>query len=151
VVSRARASPCCPAKAPDAASEVPAFVGLIEGGGKLLGGQTVCKLGWGIPSALARHVVASPWFSSLWKDRPFGQSRHGYCLEPGCGIVKAAGLHGGAGQLARKEATVAGQKPATDGISKVPKVKPVQNAGYAGPQSKTCIECEQSKRVGDFE
>jgi hypothetical protein len=144
VVSRARASPCCSAKAPDAAQEVPTFVGLIEGGGKLLGGQTVCSLGLGIPSASARPDVTVP-------SRHFGQSLLGFCLKPGCGFVKAAGLHGGAGQLVQDGVAAAASKLATDNISKVPKVKPVQVAGNAGPQWKTCIICEHSKRVGDFE
>jgi hypothetical protein len=153
VISRARSSLFCSAKAPYAALEEPAFVGLIEEGtkpcAKLLGGRTV-GLGWGIPSALPRPEVPSSLFSSFWKNRPLGQTLLGYHLQPGCGVVKAAGLHGGAGQLVRNGAPAAGQKLATDEISREPEVKPVQNAGNAGPQWKTCIECEHSKRVGDF-
>jgi hypothetical protein len=134
VVSRARTSPCCSGKAPDAASEVPGS----------------CSLGWGIPSALARPEVPRPSFSSFWKDRPFGQSLLGYCLKPGCGLVKAAGLHGDVGQLVLGGEAAEVSTLATDERSKVPEVKRVQNAGSAGPQRKTFIECKQSKRVGNF-
>jgi hypothetical protein len=134
-ISRARTFSCCSPKTPDTASEA----------------SGSCSSGWGIPSALARPEVPRPSFSSFWKDRPFGQSLLGHCLKPGCVLVKAAGLHGGAGQLARKEATAAGQKLAIDEISEVPEVKPAQNAESAGPQWKTCIICEHLKRVGDFE
>jgi hypothetical protein len=147
---RARTFPCCSAKAPDAASEVPAIGGIIEGGGKHLGGQIVCSLGWGIPSALAKPEEPRPSVSSFWKDRPFGQSLLGYCLKPGCGLVKAAGLRGDAGQLVQDGAATEVSNLAADEISKVPEVKPVQNAESAGPQWKTCIICEHSKRVGDF-
>jgi hypothetical protein len=149
LVSSARSSLFCSAKAPYAAPEEPACVGLIEGGAKLcaklLEGRTV-SLGWEIPSALPRPEVPSSFFSSLWKNRPLG-----YHLQPGCGVVKAAGLHEGAGHLVRSGAAAAEQKLATDEILKEPEVKPVQNAGYAGPQSKTCIKCEHSKGEGDFE
>jgi hypothetical protein len=150
IASRARMSPFCSAKAPDAAPEGPAFAGFIGEGAKLLGGRTV-SLGCGIPSALPRPEVPSSLLSSFWKNLPLGQTLLGYHRQPGCGVVKAAGLHGGAGQLDLQRGVAAEvSKLATDDISKVPEVKPVQNAGYAGPQWKTCIECEQSKRVGDF-
>jgi hypothetical protein len=148
VVSSARNSFFGSAKAPYAAPEEPAFVGVIEEGAKpctkLLGGRTV-SLGWGTPSALPRPEVPS-----FWKNRPLGQTLLGYHRQPGCGVVKAAGLHGGAGQLVQDGAAAAEQKLATDEISSEPEVKPVQNAGYAGPQWKTCIICKHSKRVGDF-
>jgi hypothetical protein len=79
-----------------------------------------------------------------------GQTLLVYHLQPGCDVVKAAGLHGGAGQLVRNGAAAAGPNLATDEILKKPEVKPLQNVGNAGPQWKTCIECKHSKRVGDF-
>jgi hypothetical protein len=81
---------------------------------------------------LAKPEEPRPSFSSFWKDCPFGQSLPGYCVKPGCGIVKAAGLHEDAGQLVQDGAAAEGSNLAADEISKVPEVKPVQNAESAG-------------------
>jgi hypothetical protein len=111
VASSARNPLFCSAKAPYAAPKEPAFVGLIEEGvkpyAKFLGG----RLGWEIdPSALPKPEVSSSFFLSLWKNRPLPRQTLLACrLQPGCGVVKAAGLHGGAGQSVQNGAVAAEQ------------------------------------------